>query len=115
MRRREFIAGLGSAAAWPVVAQAQQSAVPVIGFLSPGTPETRPATLAAVRRGLAEAGFVEGQNISIQYRWAGEETDRLEVLAAELVRLDVRVIIALGGERGALAAKAATTTIPIVF
>ena len=87
----------------------------VIGFLSPGTPETRPATLAAVRRGLAEAGFVEGRNVSIQYRWAGDETDRLEVLAAELVRLNVRVIIALGGERGALAAKSATTSIPIVF
>ena len=115
MRRRDFIAGLGGAAAWPLAAQAQQSAVPVIGFLSPGTPETRPATLAAVSRGLAEAGFVEGRNVSIQYRWAGDETDRLESLAAELVRLNVRVIIALGGERGALAAKSATTSIPIVF
>ena len=116
MRRREFIGGLGSAVAWPVAARAQQAgATPVIGFLSPGSPETRPATLAAVRRGLAEAGFVEGQNISIQYRWAGDETDRLESLAAELVRLNVRVIIALGGERGALAAKAATSSIPIVF
>jgi len=115
VKRRAFIAGLGLAAAWPVVARAQQSALPVIGFLSPGSPETRPATLAAVRRGLAETGFVEDRTISIQYRWAGDETDRLESLAAELVRLDVRVIIALGGERGALAAKAATTSIPIVF
>jgi putative ABC transport system substrate-binding protein len=114
VRRREFIAGFGSAA-WSLAAQAQQLGVPVIGFLSPGTPETRPATLAAVRRGLAEAGFVEGRNVSIEFRWAGDETDRLEALAAELVALNVRVIIALGGERGALAAKAATTSIPIVF
>jgi putative ABC transport system substrate-binding protein len=115
MKRRTFITGLGSTAAWPVVGQAQQPAMPVIGFLSPGTPETRPATLAAVRRGLAEAGFVEGRNVSIEYRWAGDETDRMEALAAELVGLNVRVIIALGGERGALAAKTATTSIPIVF
>jgi putative ABC transport system substrate-binding protein len=115
MRRRDFIATLGSVAAWPLSALAQQPAMPVIGVLSPGAPELRAIPLASIRSGLAEAGFVEGRNITIEYRWAGDDLERLEVLAAELVRREVRVIIALGGERGALAAKAATSSVPIVF
>jgi putative ABC transport system substrate-binding protein len=114
LKRRDFITLLGGAAAWPLTADAQQ-AIPLVGLLSPGTPELRQVPLGSIRAGLAEAGFVEGRNLTIDYRWAGDQIDRLEALAAELVGRGVRVIIALGGERGALAAKAATTSIPIVF
>ena len=113
MRRREFIAGLGSAAGWPLVARAQQAAVPVIGFLSPlGDP--RGATNIAFLESLKETGYVEGQNVSVEYRYADNQYDRLPALAADLVRRRVAAIVATSAP-AALAAKAATTTIPIVF
>jgi len=93
MRRREFIAGLGGAVAWPVVAQAQQPAIPVIGFLGSDTPDLYTARLRAIRLGLQDAGFVEGQNLAIEYRWAEGQNDRLPALAAELVRQRVAVIV----------------------
>jgi len=111
VRRREFIAGLGSAAAWPVVAGAQRPALPLVGWLAPD--EVREA-LTALEQGLAEAGFVEGRNFAFEYRSADYQSDRLPALAADLVRRRVAVIIAVGTD-SALAAKAATTTIPIVF
>ena len=112
MRRRDFIAGLGSAAAWPVVAQAQQPAVPVVGLLGA---QGLAVQVAAVRQGLRELGFIEGQNLAIEYRWAGDQYDRLPALADELVSQRVAVIVTASGTPAALAAKAATTTIPIVF
>jgi putative tryptophan/tyrosine transport system substrate-binding protein len=115
MRRREFIAGLGGAAAWPVVARAQQSKVPVIGFLHPGTPNSFPSDFAAgFAQGLKETGLVEGQNVAIEYRWANAQPEQLPALAADLVRRQVSVILAGGGVPSAVAAKAATLTIPIV-
>jgi ABC-type uncharacterized transport system substrate-binding protein len=115
VKRRTFIAGLGSAAAWSVAARAQQSAVPVIGYLSPQSAEDGYKTITVpFLQGLQEAGYVEGQNVAVEYRYAKNQVDRLPALAADLVRPRVAVIVA-NGNLAALAAKAATTTIPIIF
>ena len=115
MRRREFLSLLGGAAvAWPFAARAQQ-AVPVVGFLHPSSPEPFGHIINGFRRGLNDTGFVEGQNVAIEYRWARGDYDKLPALAADLVQRRVRVILAGGGEVGALAAKAATSTIPILI
>jgi ABC-type uncharacterized transport system substrate-binding protein len=116
MKRREFITLLGSAAAaWPLAARAQQTAMPVIGYLSSRSPDDTTHLLAGFRQGLADGGFIERQNVTMEYRWALGQYDRLPELATELARLPVLVVVATGGEPAALAAKAAISTIPIVF
>src|SRR6516164_7127577 len=113
--RRKFLAALGGvAAAWPLAAQGQQPAMQVIGYLNPGSPESDTPRLTGLRRGLNETGYVEGRNVVIEYRWAGNQADRLPALAADLVRLRVAVIVT-AGPPSTFAAKAATTSIPIVF
>jgi putative ABC transport system substrate-binding protein len=116
MNRREFITLLGGAAvAWPLAAHAQRSNLPVVGYLSGGAPGPFASVLTAFRQGLGETGYVEGQNIAIEYRWAEGQYDRLPALAEELVQRKVDLIAASGGDLAARAAKAATSTIPIVF
>jgi putative ABC transport system substrate-binding protein len=114
MKRRTFIAGLGSAAAWPVAARAQESRMPIIGYLGATSPDGNIA-LPAFLQGLKETGFVDGQTVTIEYRWANGQNDRLPALAADLVKRGVGVICAIGGGLPALAAKVATSKIPIVF
>ena len=113
MRRREFIAVLGGAAAWPIVARGQQPARPLIGFLNATSPDAY--RLRAFHQGLKEAGFVEGENVAIEYRWADNQLDRLPMLAAELVRRQVTLIVAGGGSRSGLTAKTETKSIPVLF
>ena len=115
MRRREFITLLGGAAAWPLAAHAQQPAMPVIGFLSGGSPQSDAARLVAFRRGLNETGYVEHRNVTGEFRWADHQLERLHALAVELLERRATVIVAVGGPTPAVAAKAATRTVPIVF
>ena len=116
MRRRFFITLLGGAAsAWPRVARAQERTVPVVGYLYGGVPEAGANHTAAFRKGLSEAGYVEGRNVTIEYRWGNNNGDRFAELAADLVRRKVSVIVTAGSSPASLAAKAATATIPIVF
>lgn len=115
MKRRDFIALLAGAAALPVAARAQQAANPVVGFLHSQSPEAYSIELAAFRRSLQEAGFVEGRNLTVEYRWANNQLDRLPILAADLARRQVTVIAAPGNIPSPLAARSATTTIPVIF
>src|SRR5215472_2965831 len=114
MRRRDFITLLGGAAVWPRTARAQQPAMPVVGYLGSTTPEMSSKRLAAFRKGLRDAGFEEGQNVAIEFRWADGHEERMPELVADLIRRRVAVIVAPASTAGALAAKSATTTIPIV-
>jgi len=113
MRRREFITGIGAAAAWPAEARAQRAGMPVVGYLYPGFPESAAPLLSAFRKGLGETGYVEGRNVAIDYRYAEDRYERLPGLAADLVRRKVAVIATFG--LAVFAAKASTTTVPIVF
>jgi ABC-type uncharacterized transport system substrate-binding protein len=116
MRRREFMSLLGgAAAAWPVAARGQQSTMPVIGFMHPQSPEGIGDALRGFRQGLLETGYSEGQNVAIDYRWAENQIERLPAMASDLARKPVSVIVATGGSTSAMAARAATKTIPIVF
>jgi len=114
IERRKFLATLGGAAAWPLAARAQQAPMPVVGYLNLGSPESDVPRLTGLRRGLSQTGYIEGRNLVIEYRWAGNQADRLPALAADLVQLRVAVIVS-PGLVATLAAKAATTSIPIVF
>jgi ABC-type uncharacterized transport system substrate-binding protein len=115
MRRRSFIAGLASAAAWPLAARAQQPVLPEIGFLNPGSPDTNTDNLRTFRQSPKDTGYVDGENVSIVYRFGDNQTDRIPALAAELVRRRVTVIVTTGGTAAHFAAKTATARIPIVF
>lgn len=115
MRRREIVSGLGAAAAWPLVAGAQQSAIPVIGWLGARSPKESASVVAAFHKGLNETGYVEGRNVAVEYRWAELQYDRLPALATDLIGRHVSVIAATGGGASPLAAKAVTAALPIVF
>ena len=115
MRRRAFIGLVSGAVLWPLTARGQESTIPVVGFLGGTSPSLYTTRLHAFRAGLKEAGYVENENVRIEYRWAEGQNNRLPVLAAELVRRPVAVLVAAGGIPSAIAAKAATATIPIVF